>query len=68
MLRRSVRLSQALRHVGLRPGQVAAVGGHNHLDLHIPFYAALMNGHPIVGVDPLFKLGMFPCFYNYEHL
>ncbi|KPJ11647.1 Luciferin 4-monooxygenase [Papilio machaon] len=55
VLRRSVRLARALRHAGLRPGHVAAVGGHNHIDLHIPFYAALMNGHPIVGVDPLFK-------------
>ncbi|KPI99003.1 Luciferin 4-monooxygenase [Papilio xuthus] len=56
VLRRSVRLARALRREGLRPGHVAAVGGHNHIDLHIPFYAALMNGHPIVGVDPLFKL------------
>ncbi|CAG5047599.1 unnamed protein product [Parnassius apollo] len=55
VLSRSIRLAQALRKFGLRPGDVIALGGNNHLDLHIPYYAALLNGYPIAGVDPLFK-------------
>ncbi|CAG5047597.1 unnamed protein product [Parnassius apollo] len=55
VLSRSIRLAQALRKFGLRPGDVLALGGNNHLDLHIPYYAALLNGYPIAGVDPLFK-------------
>ncbi|XP_023938295.2 luciferin 4-monooxygenase [Bicyclus anynana] len=52
---RSIQLARALRAYGLKPGDVLALGGKNHLDLHIPFYAALYNGLPLVGVDPLFK-------------
>ncbi|CAH2238908.1 jg13716 [Pararge aegeria aegeria] len=55
VLKRSIRLAQALRAFGLNPGDVVAIGGPNHLDLCIPFYAALYNGLPIVGVDPYFK-------------
>ncbi|KAJ0173224.1 hypothetical protein K1T71_011400 [Dendrolimus kikuchii] len=55
VLQRSVRLARCFRRLGLRPGDVLALGGRNHLDLHIPYYAALMNGLPISGVDPLFK-------------
>lgn len=55
VLRRSVLLAQCFRSLGLKPGDVLALGGRNHLDLHIPYYAALMNGLPIAGVDPLFK-------------
>ncbi|XP_068623524.1 luciferin 4-monooxygenase-like [Battus philenor] len=56
VLSRTIRLAQAMRKFGLKPGDVLAFGGNNHLDLHIPYYAGLMNGYPIVGVDPLYKL------------
>ncbi|CAH2238906.1 jg13714 [Pararge aegeria aegeria] len=52
---RSIHLARSMRAFGLKPGDVLALGGKNHLDLHIPFYAALYNGLPMVGVDPLFK-------------
>ncbi|XP_045770492.1 luciferin 4-monooxygenase-like [Maniola jurtina] len=52
---RSIQLARALRRFGLNPGDVLALGGKNHIDLHIPFYAALYNGLPIVGVDPFYK-------------
>ncbi|CAH0713645.1 unnamed protein product, partial [Brenthis ino] len=55
VLSRSIRLARALRAFGLKPGDVLAFGGKNHLDIHIPFYAALFNGLPIVGVDPFYK-------------
>lgn len=55
VLCRSVQLARCLRHFGIQPGDVLALGGRNHLDLHIPYYAALLNGMPIAGVDPLFK-------------
>lgn len=43
----------------MKPGDVLALGGNNHLDLHIPYYAALFNGMPIAGVDPLFKYSKY---------
>ncbi|CAH0696640.1 unnamed protein product [Spodoptera exigua] len=55
VLYRSIRLAQCLRQFGAKPGDVLALHGKNHLDLHIPYYAALLNGMPIVGVDPMFK-------------
>ncbi|GBP00759.1 Luciferin 4-monooxygenase [Eumeta japonica] len=55
VLRKSVLLASAMRACGLRPGDVLALSGPNHLDLCIPYYAALYNGLPIFGVDPLFK-------------
>ncbi|XP_064074401.1 luciferin 4-monooxygenase-like [Vanessa tameamea] len=55
VLSRSIRLARSLRAIGLKPGDVLAIGGRNHLNIHIPFYAALFNGLPIVGVDPYFK-------------
>ncbi|KAJ2940211.1 hypothetical protein O0L34_g11778 [Tuta absoluta] len=55
VLSRSIRLARCFRNIGLKPGDVLALGGRNHLDLHIPFYAAMFNGYPIVGVDPYFK-------------
>lgn len=55
VLTRATTLARCLRTLGLTPGDVLALGGDNHLDLHIPFYAALMNGYPIGGVDPFFK-------------
>ncbi|XP_046964441.1 luciferin 4-monooxygenase-like [Vanessa cardui] len=55
VLSRSIRLARSLRSFGLKPGDVLAIGGRNHLNVNIPFYAALFNGLPIVGVDPFFK-------------
>ncbi|XP_047999031.1 4-coumarate--CoA ligase-like 6 [Leguminivora glycinivorella] len=55
VLTRATTVARCLRTLGLKPGDVLALGGDNHLDLHIPFYAALMNGYPIGGVDPFFK-------------
>ncbi|KAJ8711134.1 hypothetical protein PYW07_008376 [Mythimna separata] len=55
VLARSIRLARCLRKFGAKPGDVLALHGKNHLDLHIPYYAALLNGMPIVGVDPMFK-------------
>ncbi|XP_049879464.1 luciferin 4-monooxygenase-like [Pectinophora gossypiella] len=52
---RSTQLARALRQVGLRPGAPLALSGANHLDIHIPYYAALLNGLPVVAVDPYFK-------------
>lgn len=54
---RSVRLARALHRLGLKPGDPIALAGMNHLDLHIPYYAGLMNGYPVAGVDPYFKFG-----------
>ncbi|KAI5633502.1 AMP-binding enzyme domain-containing protein [Phthorimaea operculella] len=55
VLSRSIRLARSFRNIGLKPGDVLALGGKNHLDLHIPFYAGTFIGMPIVGVDPYFK-------------
>uniref|UniRef100_A0A2A4JUE1 Luciferin 4-monooxygenase n=1 Tax=Heliothis virescens TaxID=7102 RepID=A0A2A4JUE1_HELVI len=55
VLARTVQLARCFRKFGAKPGDVLALGGDNHLDLHIPYYAALMNGYPLTGVDPLFK-------------
>ncbi|KAI8442000.1 hypothetical protein MSG28_005656 [Choristoneura fumiferana] len=52
---RTTRLAQCFRNMGLQPGDVLLLGGKNHLDMLIPFYAALMSGLPIAGVDPQFK-------------
>lgn len=59
MLARSINLARSLRNFGTKPGDVLALHGKNHLDLHIPYYAALMNGMPVVGVDPMLKFGTF---------
>ncbi|GBP00784.1 hypothetical protein EVAR_76998_1 [Eumeta japonica] len=57
VLRRSVRLARAMRARGLRPGDVLALAGPNHLDLCVPYYAAHYNGLPVLGIDPTFKYG-----------
>ncbi|CAH0595186.1 unnamed protein product [Chrysodeixis includens] len=54
VLSRAVRLARGLRQLGLKPGDVLALQGTNHLDLLIPFYAALFNGLTLVGVDPAY--------------
>ncbi|XP_053617437.1 uncharacterized protein LOC128679322 isoform X2 [Plodia interpunctella] len=55
VLSRSVQLANCFRRFGLQPGDVLSLSGKNHLDIHIPYYAALFNGLPIAGVDPTFK-------------
>ncbi|KAI5633503.1 AMP-binding enzyme domain-containing protein [Phthorimaea operculella] len=68
VLSRSIRLARSFRNIGLKPGDVLALGGKNHLDLHIPFYAAMFNGYPIVGVDPYFKYGDVLALGGKNHL
>ncbi|KAJ8712789.1 hypothetical protein PYW08_008093 [Mythimna loreyi] len=55
VLARAIQLARCFRKLGTKPGDVLALGGKNHLDLQIPYHAALMNCMPIAGVDPLFK-------------
>ncbi|XP_072934262.1 luciferin 4-monooxygenase-like [Epargyreus clarus] len=55
VLTRSLQLARCFRNFGLKAGDVLSLGGRNHLDLYIPFYASLINGMPISGVDPYFK-------------
>nr|XP_049699331.1 luciferin 4-monooxygenase [Helicoverpa armigera] len=55
VLARTIQLARCFRKLEAKPGDVLALGGKNHLDLHIPYYAALLNGYPLTGVDPLFK-------------
>ncbi|KAJ8711131.1 hypothetical protein PYW07_008373 [Mythimna separata] len=55
VLARSIQLARCFRKLGAKPGDVLALGGRNHLDIHIPYYAALMIGMPTAGVNPLFK-------------
>lgn len=55
VISRSVRLAKGLRKLGMQPGDVLAISGKNHLDVHIPYYAAVFNGFPICGVDNSFK-------------
>ncbi|XP_063628893.1 uncharacterized protein LOC134800323 [Cydia splendana] len=52
---RSIQLARCLRNAGFKPGDVIAVSGINHLDVHIPFYAGYFNGHPIMGIDPSYR-------------
>lgn len=55
VLTRSIRTARCFRRLGLQSGDVLTLGGRNHLDLRIPFYAALMAGLPVAGVDPFYK-------------
>ncbi|KAJ8712790.1 hypothetical protein PYW08_008094 [Mythimna loreyi] len=55
VLARSIQLARCFRKLGAKPGDVLALGGKKHLDLHIPYFAAIMNGMPVAGVDPFFK-------------
>lgn len=55
VLRRSIQLARCMRRIGLKPGDVMTLGGKNHLDMSIPYYAAIMNGLPIAGLDHIFK-------------
>ncbi|XP_048482100.1 4-coumarate--CoA ligase 1 isoform X2 [Plutella xylostella] len=55
VLKRTIRLVRYLRRLRLRPGAVAALGGANHLDIHVPLYAALLTGMPVAALDPTYK-------------
>ncbi|XP_041972417.1 luciferin 4-monooxygenase-like [Aricia agestis] len=54
-LSKSVQLARCLRNCNIRPGDVLALSGTNHILLNIPFNAALFNGYPISAIDPQFK-------------
>ncbi|CAH0595169.1 unnamed protein product [Chrysodeixis includens] len=64
VLSRSIQLARCFRKFGAKPGFRLALGGNNHLDLHIPFYAAHFNGMPITGVDPFFKLSQIKTLFK----
>ncbi|CAB3220106.1 unnamed protein product [Arctia plantaginis] len=65
VLRRSVQLARCLRRYGTQPGDVLALGSYNHLDVHIPLYAAVMNGMPVTGVE----FGSTPAIgFPYEYI
>ncbi|XP_012548111.2 luciferin 4-monooxygenase [Bombyx mori] len=51
VLERSIRCAIALRKKGLQKGDVLVLLAPNHIDLAIPFYAALYNGVVIAAVD-----------------
>ncbi|KAJ2940156.1 hypothetical protein O0L34_g11721 [Tuta absoluta] len=51
VLERSTRCASALRNFGLEPGDVMVLMAPNHLDLAIPFYAALYLGVVVSPVD-----------------
>ncbi|XP_049876359.1 uncharacterized protein LOC126373979 [Pectinophora gossypiella] len=51
----TVRLARSLKNMGYQPGDVILMGGTNHVKVRIPFFAGMMIGLPVCGVDPLFK-------------
>ncbi|KOB63794.1 Luciferase, partial [Operophtera brumata] len=51
ILTRAVRCAISLRNLGLKAGDVMVLMAPNHIDLAIPFYAALFNGISIAAVD-----------------
>ncbi|XP_052752000.1 luciferin 4-monooxygenase-like isoform X2 [Galleria mellonella] len=55
VLSRSIAVARCFRRLGYQVGDVMSLSGPNNINLHIPYYAALMNGLPIAGVDPTFK-------------
>ncbi|XP_063628751.1 luciferin 4-monooxygenase-like [Cydia splendana] len=55
VLSRSIRLAQCFSKLGLVPGDTIVIGGRNHLDVHIPLYAGMMNGLPVAGFDSALK-------------
>ncbi|XP_026727212.1 luciferin 4-monooxygenase-like [Trichoplusia ni] len=64
VLSRSIQLARCFRKFGAKPGFRLALGGNNHLDLHIPYYAAHFNGMPVTGVDPHFKLNQLKTLFK----
>ncbi|XP_050666957.1 luciferin 4-monooxygenase-like [Leptidea sinapis] len=56
-LERSVRCAESLRRHGLQAGDVIVLMAPNHLDIAIPFYAALYLGVMIAAVDRNLSIG-----------
>ncbi|XP_052751957.1 luciferin 4-monooxygenase-like [Galleria mellonella] len=55
VLSRSIAVARCFRRLGYKVGDVMSLSGPNNNNLHIPYYAALMNGMPFAGVDPTYK-------------
>ncbi|XP_059051529.1 luciferin 4-monooxygenase-like [Achroia grisella] len=55
VLSRSITLARCFRRLGFQVGDVISLSGPNNIDLHIPYFAAILNGMPLIGVDPTFK-------------
>ncbi|CAH0713644.1 unnamed protein product, partial [Brenthis ino] len=51
MLRKSVKCATCFNNIGLQIGDVMVLMAPNHLDLSVPFYAALYTGIIIAAVD-----------------
>ncbi|XP_047999347.1 luciferin 4-monooxygenase-like isoform X2 [Leguminivora glycinivorella] len=64
VLSRSIRLAQCFGKLGLVPGDTMVIGGRNHLDVHIPFYAGMISGLPVSGIDPALKSNELKCYFN----
>ncbi|XP_063540934.1 luciferin 4-monooxygenase-like isoform X2 [Cydia strobilella] len=64
VLSRSIRLAQCFRKLGLVPGDTIVIGGKNHLDVHIPYYAGMINGLPVAGLDPALRCNELKHFFN----
>ncbi|CAD0204277.1 unnamed protein product [Chrysodeixis includens] len=64
VLSRSIQLARCFRKFGAKPGFRLALGGNNHLDLHIPYYAAHFNGMTVTGVDPHFKFNQLKTLFK----
>ncbi|XP_037292736.1 luciferin 4-monooxygenase-like [Manduca sexta] len=56
VLKRSVQCANGLRKLGLKTGDVMILMAPNHLDLAIPFYAALYLGITIAPIDRLLRV------------
>ncbi|CAB3245688.1 unnamed protein product [Arctia plantaginis] len=54
VLDRSVRCAIAFKKLGLEKGDVIILTGLNHIDLCIPYYAALYLGVVVAAIDPTF--------------
>ncbi|VVC92583.1 unnamed protein product [Leptidea sinapis] len=57
VMQRSVRCAESLRRHGLQAGDVIVLMAPNHLDIAIPFYAALYLGVMIAAVDRNLSIG-----------
>lgn len=65
ILARAVRCAISLRNLGLKAGDVMVLMAPNHIDLTIPFYAALFNGISIAAVDRTLGLSKKIMFFTY---
>lgn len=58
-LERSVRCAIAFKSLGLKQGDVIVLLAPNHVDLAIPFYAALYLGIIVAAVDRTLTVGKY---------